>query len=93
LNMNHNVELLLKGNIIILRFVRNDHCNAIQKWLLFFYQLLRISIQFSKIYQGEVATIVEVYTLPREGYELEFVGEGGITKALELSSFSVSLFS
>ncbi|KRE61943.1 hypothetical protein ASL11_23860 [Paenibacillus sp. Soil750] len=31
---------------------------------------------------GEVATIVEVYTLPREGYELEFVGEGGITKAL-----------
>lgn len=31
---------------------------------------------------GEVATIVEVYTLSREGYELEFVGEGGITMAL-----------
>lgn len=33
-------------------------------------------------YAGEIATIVEVYTNPAEGYELEFVGVGGITTAL-----------
>lgn len=34
------------------------------------------------VFIGEVATIVEVYQTPKEGYELEFVAEGGLTKAL-----------
>jgi hypothetical protein len=34
------------------------------------------------LFKGEVAANVEVYTLPKEGYELEFVGQGGVTKAI-----------
>lgn len=48
------------------------------------FDVVRLLKDFSdeSVFTGEVATIVEVYTLPREGYELEFVSEGGITKAL-----------
>ncbi|MEV5024531.1 DUF4926 domain-containing protein [Paenibacillus sp. LPE1-1-1.1] len=36
------------------------------------------------IYIGHTATIVEVYSLPTEGCELEFVNQDGTTKALFL---------
>ncbi|KQL45222.1 hypothetical protein AN963_21500 [Brevibacillus choshinensis] len=48
------------------------------------YDVVRLLKDFSEegVFKGEVATVVEVYTNPMEGYELEFVGDGGITKAL-----------
>ncbi|CAH1217463.1 hypothetical protein PAECIP111891_04569 [Paenibacillus allorhizoplanae] len=48
------------------------------------FDVVRLLKDFSEegVFKGEVAAIVEVYTNPMEGYELEFVGEGGITKAL-----------
>ena len=35
-----------------------------------------------KIGKGEIGTIVLIHTVPREGYEVEFVNDDGETKAV-----------
>lgn len=34
------------------------------------------------ILQGDIGVIVDIYTIPKEAYEVEFVREDGTTKAL-----------
>ncbi|WP_374992179.1 DUF4926 domain-containing protein [Paenibacillus sp. LHD-38] len=44
------------------------------------------------VYIGDTATNVEVYSLPTEGYELEFVNQDGTTKAFFLSDLMTGGF-
>lgn len=52
------------------------------KYKLFDVIQLMIDIPEEDLSKGDTGTIVECYTVPREGYEVEFVNPNGSTKAL-----------